>query len=72
VESARYGRWAGLWLTTEEAAADMVQITEDGEQPVTMESVSEGHILRDSANPAGVFEVLLYDHVRDLVFLTEI
>jgi hypothetical protein len=50
----------------------MVHITEDGEHPVTSLGVSEGHILRDSANPAGIFEVLLYDHVRDLVFLTEI
>jgi hypothetical protein len=50
----------------------MVHVTEDGERPVTVEGVSEGDILRDSANPAGTFEVLLYDHVRDMVFLTEI
>lgn len=72
MQGNRYGRWVGLWLTTEEAASDMVHITEAGEVPVTVEGVSEGHILQDKMNQGCVFEVFLYDHVRDMVFLTEI
>ena len=69
---SRYGRWAGLWLTTEEAVDAMHHITENGEQPVTVDGIAEGHILQDKMNQALTFEVFLFDHIRDMVFLTEI
>ena len=72
VEGCRYGKWVGLWLSTEEAEEDMLHVTSDGEQPVLADSVSEGDILQDKTNHACVFEVFLYDHVRDLIFLTEV
>ena len=69
---SRYGRWAGLWLTTEEAATEMLHVTVEGEQAVTVDGIAEGHILQDKMNQALTFEVFLFDHVRDMVFLTEI
>ncbi len=72
MEGARYGKWCGLWITAEEAAETMLQVTEDGAKPVMAKSVSEGDVLQGKMNPSLVFEVFLYDHVRDTVFLTEV
>lgn len=72
MEGCRYGRWVGLWLTTEEACVDMLHVTPEGDVPVLADRVSEGDILHDKQHSNCVFEVLLYDHVRDMVFLTEI
>lgn len=72
MEGKRYGKWAGLWLTVEEAVEEMLHVTGDGEQPVTLDGISEGDVLHDKLHQECTFEVFLYDHVRDMVFLTEV
>ncbi len=72
MEGKRYGKWTGLWLTAEEAATEMLHVTDSGEQPITKDGVREGDILHDKMTQSCVFEVFLYDHVRDRVFLTEV